>query len=268
MQVMKAYKPTSMIYALRQKRNVMTAVMLRDMRTRYFNHGLGFLVVALWPLAHMLILIMIYTITNRSTPFGESMRVFFLTGLIPTLTFMYVSRFMSLSLVLNRPMLAFPVVMVTDIMAARALLEIVAAFLTLFFALSILWFLGDDPWPRDVFQAAYAYLATILLAVGVGVLAGVMVIFFNFFATLYALAMILVYISSGTLFVATQLPDAISGPLSWNPVVHAVEWMRIAYFDGYSDKLLSKSYLIGFGLTSLFLGLALERILRRKMLEG
>jgi hypothetical protein len=47
--------------------------------------------------AHMLILITIYTVANRTTPFGESMRVFFLTGLIPTLTFMYVSRFMSLS---------------------------------------------------------------------------------------------------------------------------------------------------------------------------
>lgn len=268
MQTSKAHKPASIIYALRQKRNVMAAVMLRDMRTRFFNHGLGFLVVALWPLAHMLILIMIYTIANRTTPFGESIRVFFLTGLIPTLTFMYVSRFMSLSLVLNRPMLAFPVVMVTDVMAARAVLEIVAAFLTLFFALSSLWLLGDDPWPRDVFQATYAYLATILLAVGVGVLAGVVVMFVSFFATIYALAMILIYISSGTMFVASQLPDAISGPLSWNPVVHAVEWMRIAYYDGYSDKLLSRSYLIGFGLTSLFLGLALERLLRRKMLEG
>jgi capsular polysaccharide transport system permease protein len=268
MQASKTHKPTSITYALQQKRNVMKAVMLRDMRTRFFNHGLGFLLVALWPLSHMLILITIYTVANRTTPFGDSIRVFFLTGLIPTLAFMYVSRFMSLSVTLNRPMLAFPVVMVTDVLAARALLEIVAAFLTLFFALSILWIMGDDPWPRDVVQAAYAYLATLLLAVGVGVLAGVMVMFFDFFATLYALSMILVYISSGTLFVVTQLPDAISGPLSWNPVVHAVEWMRLAYYDGYSDKLLSRSYLIGFGLTSLFLGLALERGLRRKMLEG
>jgi capsular polysaccharide transport system permease protein len=268
MRAKSGYGPITIVYALRQKRNVMMAVMLRDMRTRYFNHGLGFLVVALWPLAHMLILISIYTLSNRATPFGESMNVFFLTGLIPTLTFMYVSRFMSLSLILNRPMLAFPVVKVTDIMAARALLEIVAAFLTLFFALSILWLIGDDPWPRDIFQAAYAYLATILLAVGVGTLAGVTVMFFNFFVTIYALAMIVVYIASGNLFVVSQLPDAISGPLSWNPVIHAVEWMRTAYYDGYSDKILSKSYLIGFGLTSLFLGLALERILRRKMLEG
>ncbi|PZR50261.1 MAG: capsular biosynthesis protein, partial [Stutzerimonas stutzeri] len=76
--------------ALREKRNVMTAVMLRDMRTRFFNHGLGFLVVSLWPLAHMVILLLIYTLMGRTAPFGDSLPVFFATGLIPTLTFMYV----------------------------------------------------------------------------------------------------------------------------------------------------------------------------------
>lgn len=254
--------------ALREKRNVMTAVMLRDMRTRFFNHGLGFLVVSLWPLAHMVILLLIYTLMGRTAPFGDSLPVFFATGLIPTLTFMYVSRFMSLSLILNRPMLAFPVVKVLDIMAARAVLEIIAAFLTLFFVFVILLLSGDNPFPRDPFQAFYAYLALILLSIGVGTVAGVITMFFNFFATLYALFMILIYILSGTLFVASALPDAIAYPLSFNPVLHAVEWMRLAYYEGYSGRLLDKQYLLVFGMTSLCLGLLLERMFRRIMLES
>ena len=259
---------TSFLQALSQKRHVMTAVMLRDMRTRFFNHGLGFLIVALWPLAHMLILLAIYTVVGRKTPFGESLNVFFATGLIPTLAFMYVSRFMSLSLILNRPMLSFPVVTVVDIMTARAVLEIIAAYLTLIFMFAILLALGDDPIPFDVEQAVYAYLATLLLSVGAGSLAGVIVMFSPFFATIYALTMILVYIGSGTLFVISDLPDVISGPLAWNPVVHSVEWMRTAYYPTYSDKILDKGYLLGCGLTSLCLGLLLERTLRWKMLEG
>lgn len=254
--------------ALREKRNVMTAVILRDMRTRFFNHGLGFLIVSLWPLVHMLILLMIYTVMGRTAPFGESLPVFFVTGLIPTLTFVYVSRFMCLSLVLNRPMLAFPVVKVLDIMAARAFLEIIAAFLTLFFIISILLLSGNDPFPRDTFQAVYAYLAVLLLAIGVGSVAGVITMFFPFFATIYSLSMILVYILSGTLFVAAALPEALAYPLSFNPVLQAVEWIRLSYYEGYSDRLLDKEYLVGFGLTSLCLGLLLERIFRRVMLEG
>ncbi len=246
----------------------MTAVILRDMRTRFFNHGLGFLIVSLWPLAHMLILLLIYSVTGRRTPFGESLYVFFATGIIPTLMFMYISRFMSLSLLLNRPMLAFPAVTVLDVMMARAFLEIIAAFLTLIFILTILYAIGDDPFPSDMSEAVNAYTASLLLSVGVGVLAGVIVMFSPFFATIYALSMIIVYITSGTLFVISNLPDVIAVPLSYNPVVHAVEWMRSAYYPTYSTKILDKSYLVGFGLTSLFVGLALERVLRGRMLEG
>lgn len=46
--------------------------------------------------------------------------VVFATGLLPCLTFMYVSRFMALSIVMNRPMLAIPAVKVLDILFARA----------------------------------------------------------------------------------------------------------------------------------------------------
>jgi len=246
----------------------MKAVMLRDMRTRFFNHGLGFLLVSLWPLAHMLILIGIYTILGRYAPYGQSLQVFFLTGLIPTLTFMYISRFMAFSLILNKPMLAFPVVKVLDVMAARAVLEILAAFVTLFFAFVILLLLGDDPFPRDPFQALYAYLSVLLLAIGAGSVASVITMFFRFFSTIYSLSMIIVYILSGTLFLASALPESIIYPLSFNPILHGVEWMRTAYYEGYSTRVLDKQYLILFGLTSLCIGLGMERMLRRIMLEG
>ncbi|WJH39063.1 capsular biosynthesis protein [Aliirhizobium terrae] len=261
--------PTSSFrFALQQKLNVMNAVILRDVRTRFFDHGLGFLLVPLWPLGHMMILLTIYSFTGRQAPFGESLHVFFVTGLIPTMLFMYVSRFMSLSLILNKPMLAFPVVRMLDIMAARAFLEVIGAALTLSLITVILLLMGDNPFPYDWEQAVYAYLATLLLAIGVGTIIGVLVMAANFMMTVYALFLIVVYIGSGTLFVAPALPDEIAIPLSWNPVMQGVEWMRTAYFETYSDKLVSKTYLIGFGLTSLFIGLTLERLLRMKLLEG
>jgi capsular polysaccharide transport system permease protein len=254
--------------ALRSKRNVMKAVILRDMRTRFFNHGLGFLIVSLWPVAHMLILLMIYSTTGRRTPFGDSLYVFFATGLIPTLAFMYISRFMSFSLLLNRPMIAFPVVTVVDVIFGRAFLEVIAAFITLIFMFTIIYAIGDNPFPWNISEAVSAYLAVLILAVGVGVFTSVIVMFFPFFATMYSLILIVVYLSSGTLFVISSLPEVISKPLSYSPVVHAVEWMRVAYYPTYSTKILDKNYLLGFGISSLFIGLAIERVLRGKMLES
>ncbi|WP_371814201.1 ABC transporter permease [Ensifer sp. ENS03] len=264
----KAKDPTTIRYALAQKTNVMKAVMLRDMRTRFFNHGLGFLVVSLWPLGHMFVLLLIYTMMGRKSPFGDSLNVFFLTGLIPTLTFMYVSRFMSYSIILNKPMLAFPAVTMIDIVFARAFLEIIAACLTAFFAFSLLALMGENPYPFDIVEAAYAFLATLLLAVGIGSLCGVISMFFEFFVTLYALFLIIIYISSGTLFVAASMPSQLAEALAYNPVFQCVEWMRSAYFESYSRHYVDKGYLLSWGAGSLCLGLLLERLLRRRMLEG
>jgi capsular polysaccharide transport system permease protein len=236
--------------AVWQKKNVMTAVMLRDMRSRFFNHGLGFLVQSLWPLTHMVVLLILYGLAGRETPFGSSLNIFFATGLVPTLTFMYVSRFMSLSILINRSMMSF------------------AWVITLSLIILFLLFVGDDPMPANLSEAVLCYLTTILLAVGVGTLAGVIVMFFEMFVTVYALLCIVFYISSGTLFVANQFPDSISIPLSYNPIVQCVEWMRTAYFENYSDRLVSKEYVVMFGIVCLLIGLLLERTFRMRIKDG
>ena len=260
-------KKLPIAFALREHFNVLTAVALRDMRTRFFDHGLGFLVVILWPLIHMVLLLVIYNFAGRQAPYGTT-SLFSATGLIPTLNFMYISRFMSFSLILNRPMLNFPVVKIIDIMLARAFLEVTAGIMTTATIMLILWIMGEDPFPYDPVQAVLGYLATILLAIGVGTLVGVIVMFAQVFLTIYALFMVIIYVSSGTLFVLSALPVQIAYPLSWNPVIQCTEWIRSAYFETYSVEYLSKLYLVGFGLTSLCLGLVLERVFRRKMFEG
>ncbi len=254
--------------ALRERGHVMTAIILRDMRTRFFNHGLGFLVQSLWPLAHIFVLLLINTYAGRSAPYGSHPMVFFGAGVVPTLTFIYISRFMAYSVILNRNMLSFPVVKVTDIMYGRAFLEVVAGFITLIFIWVIFTIMGVNPYPNDPVQALYAYLATILLAMGIGSIVSVITTIIPIFATVYALMTILFYLGSGCLFVTPNLPDPIAIPLSYNPLVQCVEWMRVAYFETYSDRLLDKGYMLSFGATCLFIGLAAERYFRRLILDA
>jgi capsular polysaccharide transport system permease protein len=253
--------------ALKAKRNVMGAVILRDMRTRFFNHGLGFIVQCLWPLAHILAVMGINIASGRAAPYGTPM-LFFATGLIPTLTFIYISRFMGLSVVINQPMLSFPIVKITDILFGRAVLEVIAGCVTLVVMWGIFIALGDYPYPDDPADAVLAYLSTILLALGVGTIVGVVTEFQPMFATVYALMTIIIYISSGALFVTSAFPDQIAIPLSYLPVFQCVEWMRVAYFENYSDRLLSREYVVWFGVASLMIGLLLERKLRRVVMDN
>ncbi len=265
----KNYRFPPVIQAFINTKNVMHAVILRDMRTRFFNHGLGFIIVPLWPLVHMGVLITIHAVSGRAAPpYGESTALFYATGLVPTLTFMYVSRFMGYSAIQNKPMMAFPVVKALDVMFGRAFLEIIASCITITLITTILWSADQHPWPFDVENAVSAYLATIFLAIGCGTVAGVLSLAQPMVMTGYQLLIICTYLSSGTMFIASNLPDEVSYPLSFNPVLVCVEWMRTAYYETYSDKLIDKPYVLGFALGSLFLGLMIEKIFRRKLREG
>ncbi|RKD35494.1 MULTISPECIES: ABC transporter permease [unclassified Rhizobium] len=262
----KSSKRNLALAALKRKQHVMHAVIMRDMRSRFFNNGLGFVVQCLWPLAHLLIIMVINIVAGRAAPYGDPM-LFFATGLVPVLTFIYISRFMSLSLLMNKPMLSFPIVQLTDVLFGRAILEVFAGCVSLLFLWIIFVALGVYYYPLDLSEALFAYLATILLAVGVGMIVGVVSMFLPMFATIYALMGILFYISSGALFVVSNLPDQLAIPMSYSPVVQCVEWMRVAYFDNYSDKLLDRSYLVFVGCGCLFIGLIAERLSRRIMLD-
>lgn len=257
----------TLLNALIEQKNVMGAVVLRDLRTRFFNHGLGFLVVPLFPFLHLFALLTVYTIVGRASAYGDDLTIFLVTALIPTLTFMYVSRFMSYSLLENRQMLTYPVVSILDVIFARAFLELLAALQMVAAVMAVLYALGSDPFPHDPVQAYYALIATFFLSVATGIVICILCMVFEFVATLWSLTLIVFYLSSGFFYVPAFLPEPVLKVLSWNPVLHCTEWMRIAFYPGYPEQVLDRTYLIGTSFLLLLVGLSAERLFRRKLLS-
>jgi capsular polysaccharide transport system permease protein len=254
---------------LREQGRVILALMLRGTRSRFFGHSLGFLVASVgWPLAHVLILLAISTLGGRVAPVGDSAILFFATGLMPFIAFNYISRWTMLGVMLDRQLLNFPVVRILDLVLARVLLEILGSCITAISLLVILWFAGVDFIPVDVVQAGYALCAAILFGAGMGIINTIIAAAFRAWWTGYVLILIVLYAASGILFVPDSLPEAARYYLSFNPLLHAVEWMRSAYYPGYGSLILNKTYLVAWGLCSVFGGLALERLIRGRVLVG
>lgn len=249
--------------ALQRKLNVMHAVILRDIRSRYFDHGLGFLIVPLFPVAHMVLLLVIYKVIDRQAVFGDDLILFFATGLIPVLMFNYVSRFMSVSLLANKGMLAFPAVKMLDIIIARSALELVGIVLAIMFVIAIILSVGSSPVPRSTIDVLFVLALVGVLSVGVGIVVSVISAIWPFFAMFYSLFTAVIYLSSGAPIYLHSFPDLVAYYCSFNPTFHAVEWIRSAYYLGYPAYQLSKIYLIGWAFGSLAVGLLMERVLRR-----
>ena len=107
--------------------HVLHALILRDIQTRFGGRHVNFVVALCWPLAHIAILLIIYTMLGRTAPLGASTIMFFATGLTPYMFFQYPARFTLMAVVTNRPLLAFPIVKLLDVILARAVLETVGA---------------------------------------------------------------------------------------------------------------------------------------------
>ena len=255
----------SVVADFKQFADIIYALMMHDIKNRFFGSGLGQIVMILWPFVHILTLIIVYVVTKRPAPYGESLIQYSAISIFPFICFSYVSRWIVISAITNKPFLNYPIIKPLDILIARALLEIVSISIVGFLLIILVAVCGYEVMPSNPSEAVYAVLATILLAVGMGVLNGVIAFIIPIWNIFVTLVVILIYVCSGILFVTASLPDDLRYYASYNPVLHCVEWFRIAYYSDYPTIVLDRSYVCIWGLAMLTLGLVLMKLLRRLM---
>ena len=248
---------------LRVQARVISALMLRDVKTRFGGKAANYLIAILWPLSHIGMLMLIYTAVGRAPPIGDSAALFFATGLLPFMIFQYSSRLMMQAHMMNAPLLNFPIVTFLDLVLARALLELITGFTIILVLALVLYGLDVDIVPRHPAEAAAALLASLFLALGIGILNCVITKFVKLWFFGYILLVIVLYITSGILFMVETLPAQYKDILVWNPGVQIVEWFRSAYYEGYGSTTLDRSYVLTIGLFALAIGLTAERVTRR-----
>ncbi|WP_419828578.1 ABC transporter permease [Methylobacterium sp.] len=236
--------------------HVLHALILRDMRTRFGASIWGYAVVVLWPCVHVFMLIAIYTFQKVAAPLGDSRPLFFATGAVPVLVFQYISREVMKSVVMNRPLTYYPQVKLFDLVFARILVEIVTGFLALLVVISVLVALGSNPVPANPIAAVSGYVAAIILGIGVGTINVAIIGFFPGWMIGYALFSIIMYVSSGVMFLPSFMPDKVYYWMKFNPALQCAEWVRSAYYP-YAGIQVDYLYVIMFGLTAASIGLLL-----------
>lgn len=238
--------------------HVLHALMLRDMRTRFGASIWGYGVVVLWPCVHVFMLIAIYTFQKLAAPLGDNRALFFASGAVPVLVFQYISREVMKAVIMNRPLTYYPQVKLFDVILARILVEIVTGFLALLVVTLVLVVIGTDPIPADPITAMCGYVAAITLGIGIGTINVAIIGFFPGWLIGYALFSIILYVSSGVMFLPSYMPEKIYYWMKYNPALQVAEWVRSAYYP-YAGIQVDYMYVIMFGLTSAGIGLFLVK---------
>lgn len=247
---------------------VIGALMLRDIKTRFGGNPANYAIAIFWPIAHIVLLLIVYSAAGRMAPYGSSSVQFFATGVIPYMVFNYPSRFSMMALVVNGPLLGFPIVTMFDVMLARILLETINATAVCIIVSLGLLALDVDIMPAEPEQAVAALAATLLLAAGIALFNALIAKKAVAYYIFYILFSMVLYMASGIIFLPEALPQWAVDILSYNPLLHCVAWFRSAYYPGYGATYLDKSYLVIWGIATFVCGLIVERYSRTWLLTS
>ncbi len=254
---------SALIEGLRVQKRVVWALMLRETKTLFGKHKLGYLWAVINALFQVGMFWAIREIAGFQPPFGMSTPVFLLGGFIPFFIFSHgVSDGMS-AIWANRSLLIYPQVFPLDPLVARVLLQ--GAMQTLVFAIlmSLAWGLGQHVEIVNPHAVFIALLLALLLAFAGGTLCSALNLMWPTTSQIVPMVMRVLFFTSGLFFSIVDLPLVARSILFFNPLTHMIEYMRSGFVDGYGANYISLSYAFGCALLLLVVGLLLERYSRR-----
>jgi capsular polysaccharide transport system permease protein len=247
--------------SLQIQRDVVYALLLREISSRFGKSRAGFLWVLVEPIAHLVFPIAIFgLVLARAIP-GVEFAVFLVYGLLPFLLFKTICLQTMDGTRANRGLLSYRQVLLMDVFVAKALTHCAVSACVFAVVLGGLALLGFDVVPALPIELFGAMALTVALAFGLGMLFGALGSVSPDLKSVPRLLFIPLYFLSGILFPVSRFPEEWLPWLALNPVLHLVELTRHAAIADYALlPELGVSYPLALALLTVFMGLALYRL--------
>ena len=238
---------------------VLTALVLREMGTKFGRSSGGYFWALAEPLGGIVLLAIAFSLALRSPPLGTSFMLFYATGMIPFSLFRTMSGGVAGAIKTNRGLLAYPVVTALDAVLAKFVLNFMTITLV-----SIILFTGiilgfGLHVNLDLGAVVLAVAMAGILGLGIGTLNCVLFGFYPTWKNVWTILNRPLFILSGIFFTFEMVPKAFQAVLWWNPIVHIIGVMRSGFYGTYEAAYVSLPYVLGIGLGTFVLGAWLMR---------
>jgi capsular polysaccharide transport system permease protein len=192
-------------------------------------------------------------------PFGNSVLVFYSTGIFYHFTFMWISMQSKEA----KGGLTLPRAQHLDRVLVECLLQVLVVLVAMVATFTALGLYGlQEAIPSDPSKVFLSFSVACIFGFGVALINSVILPFFRFWRLIYQISIRLTLMMSGVFFVPDFLPPYIRKWLVWMPLLHGVAWFRSGFMPNYPKLLEDNAYLIFCAAISVILGLALERATR------
>jgi capsular polysaccharide transport system permease protein len=249
----------------RIQRRVVSALMLRELVTRFGRENIGFLWVMVEPLLFAVLVGVLWRFMKGPEEHGVSVVAFVASGYIPLTLFRHaVTRSVRIFSV-NSSLMYHRQIKVLDFIFVRFIIELIGAMMAyLFIGLLLMWF-GEFPVPADMglllagwFLYAFFTLSLCLILAPLSEMSDV----------LERVIPVTTYIMipfSGTFNMTSWLTPEAQGVMYYSPFVHGMEMMRHGIFGNKVDAIYDPAVPIGATLVCAVIGLAMCRRVRRDL---
>lgn len=248
---------------IKVQKRVVWALMLRETKTLFGKHKLGYLWAVINASFQVGVFWVIREVAGFYPPHGMSTPVFLLCGFIPWFIFNNgVSDGMS-AIWANRSLLTYPQVFPLDPLIARILLQSAMQTLVFVILLGSAWGMGYPAAIVNPHALFVALLLALMLGFGGASICSALNLMWPTTSQIVPMLIRVLFFTSGLFFSVVDLPMAAQKILTYNPLTHMIEYMRSGFSSGYGEHYISLPYAFGFALLLLVVGLLLERYSRR-----
>ena len=243
------------------QRDVVYALLLRELASRFGKSRVGFLWVLMEPVAHLVFPIAVFGFMLERTIPGVEYPVFLTYGFLPFLLFKTICLQTMDGTRANRGLLSYRQVLLMDVFVAKALTHCAVSASVFAVVLGGLALVGFDVLPPSPIELFGVLALTVALAFGLGMLFAALGTVSPELKSIARLIFIPLYFLSGILFPISRFPEDWLPWLAINPVLHLVELSRHAALPDYElVPELGAGNPLALAIASVFMGLALYRL--------
>lgn len=258
------YHETSFGRSLVIQYDVIKALIIREILTRWGRRNIGFLWLFVEPVLALALIALIWGIRGRFDnmafeAYGISIFAFMTIGYSPFMLWRNAISLCTQAIRSNTALLHHRNLRPLDFYAARLILEIVGVTTSFVALLVVLIITGLAPMPKNIPLMVGAWLLFVWFAIGFGMTMGPLLAHIEILSILWRPISMGLMMASGVFFFLAWLPINVREILLWLPMIHGSEMMKNGYFGNLITTYYDPYYFALCNLVLTFTGLMLAK---------
>ncbi|WP_245298775.1 ABC transporter permease [Pseudotabrizicola sediminis] len=244
-----------------------SALMLREMSTRYGRSPGGYSWALLEPVGAIIVMAVGFGLMFSGPPLGSDFLLFYATGYMPFSLYQSVANTTARSLSFSRPLLMYPAVTWMDALLARFILNALTGVLVTIIIFWGILAVSDTTTILDLPTIALAMGLSALLGLGLGTMNCYLGARIEVWDIAWSILSRPLFIVSGVFFIYEGVPAAAQEVLYYLPWMHISGLTRAGFYPTYRPEYVSVLYVLLWSLLPLCFGLLLLRRYHKDLLN-